>query len=555
MLRKFNKLKSIDLSTEVSDRENAAKVKFLQSSFEHGNLSRRNFMQGMLALGVSMTSAISLVDVAQAATPKKGGRFRIGITGGATSDVMDPGKILDSYMLNYQFGQLRNNLTEVAPSGELIPELAESWEASPDAKTWHFKVRQGVEFHNGKTLDSQDVVDSINHHLGEASDSAAKAILAGISSVKADGPNAVTVELSGGDADFPFLMTDYHLNICASNGDGTIDWQSGNGTGGYVAKEHDPGVRSLTTRNPNYWKEGMAHFDEIELLQIADASARTNALRTDSLDCYSNVDLKTAGRLENVPGVVVRATTGNKQVTMPMRTDTAPFDNNDLRLAIKHLIQRDQWLDKISFGYGEIANDTPIGPANLYRATPEELPQHEYDLDKAKYHLKQAGMEKVTIPFHAAETGFGGALDAAQLMQESAAPAGVTIDIVREPDDGYWSNVWMKKPWVACYWSGRPTENWIFSQIYAADAAWNDTFWKHDKFNELLVQGRAELDETKRREIYVDMQRIVNGEGGVVIPLFQSDVLAHSDKVHVPEVIGNNWELDGEKNAERWWFA
>ena len=555
MLRKFNTLKSIDLSHEVKDRGKAQKVKQLQSCFENGKLTRRSFMQGALALGVSMSSALSLVDVAQAATPKKGGRLRIGITGGATSDVMDPGQILDSYMLNYQFGQLRNNLTEVAPSGELIPELAESWEASPDAKTWHFKVRQGVEFHNGKTLDSQDVADSLSHHIAEDSSSAAKAILSGISAVKTDGPNAVTVELSGGDADFPFLMTDYHLNICASNGDGTIDWQSGNGTGGYVANEHDPGVRSLTKRNPNYWKEGMAHFDEIELLQIADPSARTNALRADSVDCYSNVDLKTAGRLEKLPGVLVRATTGNKQVTLPMRTDTAPFDNNDVRLALKYIINREDWLSKISFGYGQLANDTPIGPANLYRATTDEIPQRDYDLDKAKYHLKQAGMESLTVPFHAAETGFGGALDAAQLMQESAAPAGITIDIVREPDDGYWSNVWMQKPWVACYWSGRPTENWIFSQIYAADAAWNDTFWNHEQFNELLIKGRAELDEAKRREIYVEMQRILHDDGGVIIPLFQSDVLAHSDKVHVPEVIGNNWELDGEKNAERWWFA
>ena len=62
---------------------------------------------------------------------------------------------------------------------------------------------------------------------------------------------------------FPFLMSDYHLTICPSNGDGTIDWQSGAGTGGYSIVEHDPGVRSLTKRNPNYWKEGMAHFDEI----------------------------------------------------------------------------------------------------------------------------------------------------------------------------------------------------------------------------------------------------------------------------------------------------
>ena len=95
----------------------------------------------------------------------------------------------------------------------------------------------------------------------------------------------------------------------------------------------------------------------------------------------------------------------------------------------------------------------------------------------------------------------------------------------------------------------------MFSQVYAADANWNDTFWKHERFNELLLMGRAELDTTKHREIYVEMQRIVHNEGGVCLPMFLSDVLAHTDKVRTPEVLGNNWDLDGEKNAERWWFA
>ena len=92
------------------------------------------------------------------------------------------------------------------------------------------------------------------------------------------------------------------------------------------------------------------------------------------------------------------------------------------------------------------------------------------------------------------------------------------------------SNVWQKKPWVACYWSGRPTENWMFSQIYAADASWNDTFWKHDKFNELLIQARAELDTEKRRAMYVEMQQIVHDDGGLILPLFLSSVFAHNEK-------------------------
>ena len=554
MSRLPNTPRATDPLAGVSDREAVEKMSLLRSSVASGRISRRDFMVGAIALGLTTTAASTVFNKAWA-MPKKGGRLRTGTTGGATSDVLDPGLILDSYMINVLFGQVRNNLTEVSATGELVPELAESWESTPDAKTWMFKVRQGVEFHNGKSLDSQDVVDSLRHHLTEDSKSAAKGLLGGIESVEADGAHGVTVTLKGGDADFPFLMSDYHLLICPSNGDGTIDWESGTGTGGYTLAEHEPGIRTLTRHNPNYWKEGRAHFDEVETLQIADPNARLNALRTNVVDCINNVDPKIVERMKRLQGVHVRSETGNKQLTLPMRTDTAPFDNNDVRLAVKYSIDREEWLDKIIFGLGEIGNDNPIGPANVYRATTDELPQRAYDPDRAKHHLKQAGMDRLSIQFHAAETAFSGAVNAAQLLQESARAAGIDIEVVREPDDGYWSNVWMNKAFSACYWSGRPTENWIFSQIYAADASWNDTFWKHDRFNELLVQARAELDTAKRREMYVEMQRIVHDEGGVCLPLFQADTMAYADRVFVPEVIGNNWELDGHKHAERWWFA
>ncbi|MGR3984397.1 MAG: ABC transporter substrate-binding protein [Gammaproteobacteria bacterium] len=540
----------------INDRETLEKYQRLQSDFTSGGISRRNFITGALALGVSLSAASALVSEAEAAKPKRGGRLRSALTGGATSDVLDPGQILDLYMIQLQFGQLRNGLTEVAAEGNLVPELAESWEASSDATAWTFRIRRGVEFHNGKTLDSRDVVDSLRHHLGKDSTSAAKGIVSGVKSVKADGKRTVVVKLNGGDADFPFILSDYHLGICPSNGDGSIDWQSGTGTGGYMLVEHDPGVRTLTKRNPNYWKEGRAFVDENEIFQIPDPNSRTNALRTNAVDCMNNVEVKTINRLKKVSGVRVGYTTGNKQITLPMRTDTAPFDNNNVRLALKHIVDRKQWLQKIKYGYGELGNDSPIGPANIYRATADEIPQREYDVDKAKFYLKKAGLgKKLKVQFHAAETGFGGSVDAAQLMRETARPAGIDIEVVREPDDGYWSNVWLKKPWVACYWSGRPTENWMFSQVYAADAKWNDTYWKHERFNKLLVQGRAELNAKKRREIYVEMQRIVHNNGGVLLPLFVSDIYALSDKVGTPKAIGANWELDGAKNAERWWFV
>ena len=543
------------LSDGVADRETALKIASLQSGFESGSIDRRGFMTGAAALGVGLVAATSFVSEVQAATPKKGGRMRTALTGGATSDTLDPGQILDLYMLVVQFGQARNNLTEVDANGELVGELAESWEASADASEWNFNIRKGIEFTNGKTLDANDVAASLNHHLGEDSTSAAKGILNGVESVKTDGKNNVVVKLSGGDADFPYILSDYHLLMCPANDDGTIDWQSGIGTGSYSITEHDPGVRTLSTRNPNYWKENSAYFDEVEVFQVADATARTSGLQSGEFDAMNNVAHKTVHLLDKAPGINVHSVTGNKQITLPMRTDTAPYDNNDVRMSVKHIVYREQWLKLILRGNGELGNDNPIGPANFYRATTDELPQRAYDPEKAKHHLKKAGMDGLKIQFHAAETGFGGAVDAGQLMRESARAAGIDVEVIREPNDGYWSNVWMKKAFSACYWSGRPTENWMFSQVYAADASWNDTYWKHDRFNELLIMGRAELDQTKRRDIYVEMQQIVNMEGGVCLPLFAADLMAVSDKVGMQDNIGNNWELDGAHFGERWWFA
>jgi len=81
--------------------------------------------------------------------------------------------------------------------------------------------------------------------------------------------------------------------------------------------------------------------------------------------------------------------------------------------------------------------------------------------------------------------------------------------VVQEPADGYWSNVWLKKPFCAAYWGGRPTEDWMFSTAYKAGAPWNDSQWDDPEFQELLKKGRSELDSEKRREIYYRMQEIL----------------------------------------------
>ena len=545
-----------DLVSEVSDKETQIKVEELQTSFLSGKIGRRSFMTGALALGVSLTGASTVVEQALAATPKQGGRLRVGITGGATSDVLDPGQILDAYMINVSMGQVRPNMTKINPDGSVAADLVESWEPSNGAKTWKFNVRQGVEFHNGKTMDSQDIVDSIRHHLGPDSKSGGSGVVSGIESIETDGKNGVVIQLKEGNGDLPILLSDYHLNICPSNGDGTIDWESGVGAGPYSIVEHEPGVRTLTKKFANYWNTGNdSFFDEIETLGIADPTARMSALSTGAVDAINNVPAKTAGRLAKMANVKTLIATGNKQATMPMLCDMEPYTDQNVRNAMKHIVNRQELLDKIFFGYGQLGNDNPVGPANYFRATEEELPQREYDPEKAKFYLKEAGLNSLSVKFHAADTGFAGSVDAGALMRESAKAAGIDVEVVREPNDGYWSNVWMQKPFSACYWSGRPTEDWIFSQIYYSKADWNDTHWKNADFDRLLVTARAETDEAKRREMYVEMQRIVHTDGGLILPVFLSEIMGYRSNIHVPDVVANNWELDGHLCSRRWWRA
>ncbi len=121
--------------------------------------------------------------------------------------------------------------------------MAESFEPADGAKKWIVKIRKGITFHDGRSLTSEDVVNTINYHIGADSKSPAKSVLSSITGVKADGPDTVVFELTGGNADFPFLLTDYHLSIYPSK-DGKIDWAAGIGAGPYVMKSFEPGVKA-----------------------------------------------------------------------------------------------------------------------------------------------------------------------------------------------------------------------------------------------------------------------------------------------------------------------
>jgi peptide/nickel transport system substrate-binding protein len=515
----------------------------------HG-ISRRGLLKTGVAAGVLGLTGLPV----RAQT--RGGKLTAGLSGANTSDSWDSRTFSDLFMLASAQGAVFDSLTEVAADGSLVGELAESWEASADAKTWTFNLRQGVTFHNGKSFGADDVIESLQMHVAEGAKSAAQPIVAAITEMTKVTDSQVQFVLASGNADFPYLMSDYHLLMYPA---GQIEEAIANGigTGLYQVQSFDPGVRMVATRYPDHYKgDSAGFFDEIEYIAINDNTARMNALVTGQVDTINRIDFKTEALLRANPALRIQEVTGNQQYTFPMLTDTSPFNDVNVRKALKYGINRQEMVDKILLGHGAVGNDTPIGPANQYYNT--EMEQLAYDPDQAKFYLKQAGLDSIDIDLSASNAAFEGAVDAAQLYQASAAAGGININVIQEPSDGYWSNVWLKKPFCACYWSGRATEDWMFSTAYEAGVPWNDSQWDEKdsaRFQELLLTARAELDSTRRRDQYFEMQQILRDEGGVLVPMFANYVQAVNNRISSPETVGNLWQMDNARMAERWSVA
>jgi len=521
----------------------------LAQAAREGGISRRSFMHYSLAAGMTASAATGLWTTSARAAPSRGGVLRVAQHDGNTSDQHDPGK----YQSNFEIGYghtVRAYLTMINPDGTLGPDVAKEWSATPDATEWTFVIDGRATFHNGNKVTANDVIASMNHHRGEASTSAAKTLLTDVNEITDNG-DSVTFKLSGPNADLPWLMTDYHLTILPANADGSVDWQSGIGCGPYKTAELEFGVGGRFVRHDDWHGEG-AWFDEIQVLVINDPNARQTALVTGDVDTATLLENKTLSLLARDRNIEVDNISSAQAITMPMHCDTAPFDNVDVRNALKLSINREELVEKITFGAATVGNDFHHSPAMPY--WPEDIPQREYDPEQAKALLKKAGMEGLTVNLSTADSITTGAVDAAVLYSEHAKAAGINIKVVREPNDGYWSDVWLVKPWCMVTWGARPTPDVMYSLAYKEGASWNESRWVNARFNELLLQGKAELDDAKRQEIYHEMGMIARDDGGTVIPYFPNFIYARRSNVKHTGALSPAWQMDGYRYASRWWF-
>jgi len=487
-----------------------------------GEPTRRDALRLALAggLGVAMPARRAFAD---APTPKRGGHIRVAGYASSTADTLDPAHASNSTDYSRLF-MFYNGLTVFDEALTPQPSLATSVE-SKDLITWTATLRQGVTFHDGSPLTAADVVFSLSRHKDPKTSSVVRPIASDMQEIKATGPREVQITLAGPNPELPTILAIMQFVIVK---DGTTDFSKGNGTGPFLCKEFSPGVRSVAVRNPNYFQSGLPYLDQVTFFGITDDAARVNALLSGDIDLAAGIDAHSAQQVKSAKGFAIFETNAGNYTDLIMHVDAPEIGNPDFIKAMKYLQNRAEIKRSVFLDYAAIANDQPISPASPYFCA--DLPQTPYDLDRAKFHLKKADMAGKTVQLVCSPAATG-SVDIATLMQNSAQQAGLTLDLHRVPADGYWSNYWLKAPLAFGNVNPRPSANILLTLFFSSTAPWNESRWKDPNFDKLLNDARTEADLTKRKAIYCEMQRLIHDEAGIGIPVFISNLDAHSERL------------------------
>jgi peptide/nickel transport system substrate-binding protein len=504
--------------------------------------SRRSMVMG--AGGVAMAATLAACGgssptpsggtetTGAAGTPKRGGDFRLGVTGGGSKDMMDGQNIVtkpDQARLMTAFETLLtfDDNYQLQTDG-----LAESVEADNPTQ-YTIRIHDGIEFQNGKSFTADDVIYSLQR-IGTQKNGltgyAATATM-DIKHLKKMDDRTVRLPLLSADSTVPQTLASYTFGMVPVgyekfSGDASTQI----GTGCYKLKSFTPGQESTHERNPNYWRgDGSPWFDTVTITDFSDATAQLNALKGGQIDAMtdvpaSQVDATKAGGL----GVLISQTGGWLPLTMAI--DMPPFNDPKVRQAFRLIIDRQQILDQIGNGYGKIAND-------LYSPFDEgydsSLPQRQQDIEQAKSLLKSAGKEGLSVDL-ITTNGAAGMVELASVFASQAKAAGVNVTVKNDPNF-YSDNSYLKVAFSTDFWGTRGYLNQV-QQGSLPNSPYNETHWPPKSgtgsdFEDLYHQALAETDTNKRIDIQHQMQKYEYDIGGYIIPYFNALIDGYASNV------------------------
>ena len=508
----------------------------LESMYLGGTITRRQLLMGigMLAAGASIASVLAACGTSSGpiggGTPKRGGNFRLGVTGGGAKDMMDGQNIItkpDQARLVTAFETLLiyNEQYELKADG-----LAESvTQDAPDK--WTVRLRQGIEWHNGKTLNADDVVYSFQRMLDPKNGLFGNAGLSSIdpNNIQKMDERTVRLNLKQADSTIGEQLGQYY-NGMVPVGYKRFDSATGPsgqiGTGPYKLQSFTPGQQSVHVRNPNYWRSGQPYFDQVTVIDFTDPTAQANALLGGQVDAITDIPFAQVDVVKAHSGLAVLESPGGGWLPLCMAIDIPPFSDNRVRQAFRLIVDRQAFVTQVLSGHGRIANDL-YAPFDACFAS--DLPQRHQDLQQAKSLLASAGFAGATFDLHTTD-GAAGMVDSANIFAQQAKGAGITVNVHNDPN--YYGDNYLKLGFSVDFWGTRAYLPQVGNGSVPG-APYNECHWPPSDSNyiQLYHSALAETDQAKRCQIVHDMQKLEYDKGGYIIPFFNNLVDAYSTKV------------------------
>lgn len=324
-----------------------------------------------------------------------------------------------------QFRQLAlvyASLTRVDEKGNAVPDLAESWEYNDKGDEVTFHLREGLTFSDGEPVDGAAVKAAIER-AQKQENSALFGDLTSIKTVDADGLDVV-LHLSQVDHQIPQLLGERVLQVAspkAAADPAKLD-QNPVGAGPFVVEQVVPGTKAVLKKNPDYWDADNIHIDKVELVAAPDASTVVNGLKT---GVYNFADIPPAqAEAAEKAGLDVFVQPGFNASNISLNINKKPFDNPKVVDAVRYAVDRQEFVDKLTFGYGEVT-DQPF-PKEYVAYDPQSEDQYPHDPAKAEQLLAEAGFEPGEIKL---DLVIPEATPEAEIVQSQLGAVGIDLEI------------------------------------------------------------------------------------------------------------------------------
>ncbi len=505
-----------------------------------GGLTREELLKRAAVGGGAILAGGSLAGVARGATgsldaaaPKRGGTFRIGVSGGSAKDFID-GQNIVTVPDQARLVSGWETLVTFNPQFKLTFDgLAETIEANKKADVWTIRVHDGIEFHNGKTLGAADIRYSLQRLINPKLGLFGGAALSSIdpARIKKLDKRTVRCTLKQPDGTILDALGQYIAGIVPVGYSPTAVGKAkpNIGTGPYKVQSFTPGQQSVHVRNPNYWRTGQPYFDKVIIIDFPDDTARVNALLGGQVDAITDVPPAQVAIINGHSGTKVLESPSAGWRPICMRVDAAPFNDVRVRQAMRLIADRPQMVAQALSGHGRIGNDLYAPFDELYASS---LPQRHQDIEKAKSLLKAAGQEKLTVDLQSTN-GALGMNEGAQVFAQQAKAAGVTVNVKILDSGAFYGDQYLKWAFSTDFWGSR---NYL-PQVAAGSlptSPYNETHWpdaSHQNFISLYNQAKQTADRKKRGEILLEMQKMEYDSGGYIVWGFNTQLDAYATKV------------------------